>query len=1572
MRKFFIAIFLCTGYFLFAEWISVSGNSGDQLFDIRNSNSQDTAISFNLAGYEQQSVQEGNRIFQKISYQNEGRHLETGKPDLPCFSRFVAIPFEGTVSVEIVSFQKEIVPNIDVYPTQHVQSESRQENRDFAIDSDFYNGQQIYPANIVWISDPQIMRDLRLVNVTVNPFQYDPAQQELIIYRNIEFQLHYSGSGGINPKRNTRSTSLAFQSTYKSNVINYETSSAREDEFSQPNYLFIYPEDNQVATNLSLLTDWKKCKGFQVVSASTTDTGTSASSIKQYIQNAYDTWENPPEFICLVGDAGGNFSIPTEHLDGGEGDQYYVLLEGNDILADAFIGRISFNSIFELQTVIYKILHYEQVPYMGNLDWYNKALLVGDPTTSGQSCVDTKLNVKYMMQEYSSDFSFDEVYSAPWVSQMNSSFNAGVSYFNYRGYYGMSGWQNTEIDNLNNGLMLPVAVLLTCAVGNFEGTFDSRTERFLKAGSPGNPKGAVAAIGTATSDTNTCFNNCVDAGIYYGIFVDDIYHLGGALNRGKLNLSVSYPNNPYNAIYKFSYWNNLMGDPGMDIWTGVPQTMLVNYESELPLGSNYCDVSVTTDTGLPLEKAWVTILREDDIFATGWTDENGFISLPIDAESTGWAEFTVTLHNYIPFLGSLEIVQNETFLNIAETVIDDDNNGNSAGNNDGMINPGEQIELGISLQNYGNIEINDVIASISADYNFITLIDSVKFYGTIAASASVFSDEDFVLSIAPDVPGNTDFSVSVSIQDGNNQEWNDQISFHIEGADLQPTDYTIYDGNNGILDPGETAEMTINAENFGTVSASDITGILFSASSEITISDSVGYFGDITSSSTSANNTDTFQITAENDILPGTLIELFVRFYNDEGYNDTRSFSLQVGEAGVTDPLGPDSYGYSCYDDGDVGYGLCPVYDWQEIDPAYGGAGNIIPLNDSGDMGDAGDVDLPFILRFYGENYTSMTVCSNGWAAPGGSESRSFMNWSIPGPNGPSPLIAPFWDDLVITNGHVCYFYDAIQQIFVVEWSHLLNDYNHAEETFQIIIYDNAVYPTATGENQILFQYKTIHNVDQGNYGNYSNHGEYATVGLEDHTCTRGLQYTYSNQYPAAAKTLEDEMAILFTTPAIPAQGPFVGLISYEIDDSLGNNDGIVNPGETIEMILHLKNFGTETAEDVVATISSSDQFTTVDTAVQSFGSIMPDEIVACSDAYSFTLENICPDQHGIIFDLVINTITNSTWSSTFEVSVFCPDIATSTNELDFEEIYLGYSESMTLTILNTGSQPLNVNNISTSNPDFSTDISAFDLAANESREVIVSVLTNIVGTIDDTLFIFSNDPDEAMMEVALMGECVNLIPPDISINPTMFNQTVPIDQIVQDELTIENNGESDLLIHVSCPDELETVYAAELNGIDDYITVGNDSNLRPNFPFTASAWIKIYSSKYHKIFGNDAAGPLYYGFWFGLNDADEVTFSTGNGEGVSPSSRRTYASIPTVPLNEWYHITVVGHSFNNREIYFNGEPVACAVTGDASSMVFNGDDARIGQCCNGGYFDGLIDDIRFWDYALTQSEIQS
>ena len=59
----------------------------------------------------------------------------------------------------------------------------------------------------------------------------------------------------------------------------------------------------------------------------------------------------------------------------------------------------------------------------------------------------------------------------------------------------------------------------------------------------------------------------------------------------------------------------------------------------------------------------------------------------------------------------------------------------------------------------------------------------------------------------------------------------------------------------------------------------------------------------------------------------------------------------------MTDTLGPDSYGYYIYDQNDD-YELAPEYNWIEIDPGDGGAGDELDnINDNGDNNTDSDTD---------------------------------------------------------------------------------------------------------------------------------------------------------------------------------------------------------------------------------------------------------------------------------------------------------------------------------------------------------------------------------------------------------------------------------------------------------------------------------------------------------------------------------------------------------------------------------------------------------------------------------------
>jgi len=1251
MKKLLLILLLATFSMLSAKWIDIDENKEVELFDHTSSSKAYTEVYFSLNGYEIETKRENEIDYQKISYINEGNLLAVGKPDLPKFTRLLAVPAEGTVNFEVIVTETEVIEDIDIYPAQVLQSESDSKPFKFVTDEAYYTNGTLYPSDIVEIGEPVILRDQRVVSVSINPFQYDPQSRTLHIVKNVDIAVSSSGKGGGNIKDTDRKVSRFFEPIYRSAIMNYDSTVSRDLVYQDPSYLFIYPNDATLLSNLEYISDWKHQKGFEVTLASTTETGTTSNSIKNYIQNAYDNWENPPEFVCLVGDVGGSYSIPTFYINyyNAEGDHPYAQLEGNDVLEDVFLGRISISSITELQTYVSKILNYEKEPFMGETDWYDRAVLVGDPSSSGPSTVFTNQFVAELMHQYAPNIITTEVYSGNYDSAMSSNLNSGVTYLNYRGYIGMSGFDNYDITSLSNGLKLPFAVFLTCSTGSFaSGT--SRSETFIRAGNAGNQKGAIAAIGTATSGTHTNFNNCIDAGIYYGIFSDEIYNPGGAVNRGKLALYEHYPQNPLGHVDNFTHMNTLIGDPGVELWTGVPQDLVVEYETDVSPGTNYLEVTVTDDNGIPLENAWVSALMGDDvIFVTGYTDVNGYVAIEINANQEGSADLTVTKHNYIPHLGGFDVGEVIRFVNVQDTEIDDDNSGTSSGNDDGMLNPGEDIELKVSLKNYGSLTASLITATISTDNDFITITDAVEDFGSIASGSTAFCTDDFDISIDEDVLGGTEIKLDIVIEDNAGNSWNDIIYLVVEGPNIVVTDYSIEDSN-GYLDPGETEEMIVEIQNNGLVTANMVYGQLVSTDIRLTVTDAEGYFATVAGEGGMASNTsDTFEVTASAQLVIGTQIMMELNLYNTAGYDSTVQFILGIGEVSITDPVGPDTYGYFCYDDEDLDYLSVPTYDWIEIN----NIGTNLNLYDGGDDGDSQTIsDLPITFRMYGEEYDSATVCSNGWIAPGGSSQASFMNSPIPGPQGPSPMIAPFWDDLKTGSGGVYWYYDSSLHIMIIEWDHMQNDYNNDEETFQVLLYDANYYPTTTGDSEIIFQYKVINNTNPGSYP--SQHGQYSSVGIEDHTGTMGLEYTFNNSYPAAAKHLQNEMALKITGPTIPLEEPFLVLGGVTLFDENGN--GLADFGEDVAIDILLNNLGNNPATNISAVISSTDEFITINQDTSIFNNIQGGGSANSQTDFEISVAEDSPDGHVASFEMIITSNENS-WILHFTITLNAPVI---------------------------------------------------------------------------------------------------------------------------------------------------------------------------------------------------------------------------------------------------------------------------------------------------------------------------
>ena len=138
---------------LSAEWINLDQNSEKELFDFVSHGLEVTDLEFNLDGYEQKTIFENGSEYRQIDYENEGKFLEFGLPDLPRFTRMIAIPDNGNINFEINYLEEETVENVLIYPTQELQSDSQPHRAAFIKNDEFYNGRSLFPQQCFEFSE---------------------------------------------------------------------------------------------------------------------------------------------------------------------------------------------------------------------------------------------------------------------------------------------------------------------------------------------------------------------------------------------------------------------------------------------------------------------------------------------------------------------------------------------------------------------------------------------------------------------------------------------------------------------------------------------------------------------------------------------------------------------------------------------------------------------------------------------------------------------------------------------------------------------------------------------------------------------------------------------------------------------------------------------------------------------------------------------------------------------------------------------------------------------------------------------------------------------------------------------------------------------------------------------------------------------------------------------------------------------------------------------------------------------------------------------------------------------------
>lgn len=168
-------------------------------------------------------------------------------------------------------------------------------------------------------------------------------------------------------------------------------------------------------------------------------------------------------------------------------------------------------------------------------------------------------------------------------------------------------------------------------------------------------------------------------------------------------------------------------------------------------------------------------------------------------------------------------------------------------------------------------------------------------------------------------------------------------------------------------------------------------------------------------------------------------------------------------------------------------------------------------------------------------------------------------------------------------------------------------------------------------------------------------------------------------------------------------------------------------------------------------------------------------------------------------------------------------------------------------------------------------------------------------------------------------------------------------------------------------------------DGIDDFIDIGNNSILKPQLPVSFSFWInyEVFDSRMPVFTNNYDVNDNYFGIWADVDPSNKIAIGYGDGGPIGPESRRTKRSSTITQNNVWYHIVGIIRGPQDMDIYINGVNDNGTYDGNGDSLAYNSNNAYIARqdaSVNNpeDYFNGTIDELRFYNYVLSYSEIQA
>ncbi len=638
--------------------------------DVLSGGPDRTELRFQVGNFRLEPVSVDGASYSRIAWEGGAESLVKGMPALPGFRESIVIPASAEMAIRVLASEYRDFQNVRIVPSKGPITRDVLPSTvpwEFA---DAYGQNAWIPAAVASLGEPYILRDERGVVVAVDPFQWNPATQTLRVYTSITVEVKAMGPGGANVLTQQPEHRVSeFQKIYARHFLNWNTLTRYTPVGEVGPMLVVAHDDFMEATQP--LVDWKNQMGVPTTLVPMSSIGTTATQLKTYIQNLYDT-----EGVCFVLLVGDGAQIPYFNWAGGASDPTLSLLAGNDNYPDAFVGRISAETVDQVTTQVERLVEYESSPDPEAL-WYSRGVAIASNEGDGygdEGQADWEHAQIYRAQLLAFTYNMiNELYDGnhpsgdllggqtidqpgnPTAASLSPLLNAGRGFIHYTGHGSITSWattgfNNSNINALTNDNSLPYVVSVGCVNGAFMST-TCFAETWMRATNGTEPNGAIAVYASTVNQQWATPMEAQDEMI--NVLCDnEKFTFGGTCFNGSCSMMDRYGSN---GVSEFKNWT-IFGDPSVQMRTATPTDIAATYADHVDPAVGMFEV--TTEP-----RAMVAISHEAVLYGSAIADEAGLAVIAFDPVELGaLSEITLTTtgFNHIPNVALLPVFTTST------------------------------------------------------------------------------------------------------------------------------------------------------------------------------------------------------------------------------------------------------------------------------------------------------------------------------------------------------------------------------------------------------------------------------------------------------------------------------------------------------------------------------------------------------------------------------------------------------------------------------------------------------------------------------------------------------------------------------------------------------------------------------------------------------------------------------------------------------------------------------------------------------------------------------------------------